>query len=157
MDVQDAIIKHTLPVRIAEATAIAPGFGHENIGPVFERLVPELTARLDQAGARPGVCVAYYDWPAEDGSIVVHVGLTIGGQSVADSDRVRVVDLPVVEVASVVHRGPMDDIAMVYGALVRWIEDSGYRLDGRSRELYHEWHDDAPTRHITELQLPIAR
>ena len=74
----------------------------------------------------------------------------------AQPDGVRIVDLPVVEVASVVHRGPMDTVVAVYAALVRWIEDSGYRLDGRSRELYHEWHPEDPARSVTELQMPVA-
>jgi effector-binding domain-containing protein len=40
---------------------------------------------------------------------------------------------------------------------VHWVDDSGYQLAGRSRELYREWHDDDPARNVTELQLPIAR
>jgi effector-binding domain-containing protein len=50
----------------------------------------------------------------------------------------------------------MENIAAVYLALVGWIEDSGSRLAGRSRELYHEWDDEHPERSVTELQIPIA-
>jgi effector-binding domain-containing protein len=39
---------------------------------------------------------------------------------------------------------------------VRWIENSGNQLAGRSRELYHEWDDERPERNVTELQMPIA-
>jgi hypothetical protein len=39
---------------------------------------------------------------------------------------------------------------------VGWVEDSGHRLTGRSRELYHEWDDEHPERSITELQMPIT-
>jgi DNA-binding transcriptional MerR regulator len=156
MDVQDIVIKRTLPVRIAEAEATAPGFGHENLGPVFGRLLPEVVGHLAQAGARPGISVAHYDEPAEDGTIVVHAGFEIGDQDVPDSERVRVVELPIVEVASVVHRGSMADVVPAYETLVRWIEDSGYHLAGRSRELYLEWHNEDPTSNVTELQLPIA-
>ena len=42
-------------------------------------------------------------------------------------------------------------------ALVRWIDDSGYRLVGDCRELYHEWHDDDGSANVMELQQPIAR
>jgi hypothetical protein len=45
----------------------------------------------------------------------------------------------------------------VYLALVKWIDDSGYRMAGHSRELYLEWHDDDHSRNVTELQMPIAR
>jgi effector-binding domain-containing protein len=39
--------------------------------------------------------------------------------------------------------------------LIRWIKDSGYRLAGNSRELYHEMGADGPR--VTELQLPIVK
>lgn len=108
----DVAIKMTEPCRIAEASACAAGFGHEN--------------------------------------------LEIGTQSVADSARVSVRDLPGVRAASLVHRGPMDDIGQVYEALVRWVADSGHELAGRSREIYHHWDDEHPERNVTELQLPLA-
>lgn len=157
MDVHDVVIKQTQPLRVAEAVGTAPGFGHENLGPVFARLLPEVLAYLGQVGVRPGISIAHYEEPADDGSLVVHAGFDIGDQQLEGDDHVRVVDLPIIEVASVVHRGPMDTVVPVYEALVRWIEDSGYRLAGRSRELYHEWHADDPTRHVTELQIPIAK
>lgn len=52
--------------------------------------------------------------------------------------------------------GPALRISRRSHSLVRWIEDSGYVLAGRSRELYHEWDDDQPERNVTELQMPIA-
>ncbi len=156
MDVQDIVIKHTQPLRVAETGGTAPGFGHENLGSVFCRLLPEVLGHLERAGARPGISVAHYDEPADDGTVVVHAGFDIGDQDVPDSERVRVVELPILEAASVVHRGSMADVVPVYETLVRWIEDSGYHLAGRSRELYHEWDDEHPTSNVTELQLPIA-
>jgi DNA-binding transcriptional MerR regulator len=157
MPTHDIVLKSTQPLCIAEAADTAPGFGPENLGPAFMRLVPEVLASLERAGARPGMMVAWYEEPTEDGAVVVHAGFDIDAQAVNSDDRVRVVDLPVVEVASVVHRGSMDDVEPVYEALVRWIEDSGYRLAGRSRELYHEWHDGDHGRNVTELQMPITR
>jgi DNA-binding transcriptional MerR regulator/predicted transcriptional regulator YdeE len=158
VDVQDIVIKQTQPIRMAQATA--EGLAHPDIGPAFGRLLPEVLAHLDSASARPGISAAYYEdqgGSAEEGSIVLHAGFEIGDQEVPDSGRVQVVSLPVVEVASVVHRGSMDGIAASWEALVGWIEDSGYRLTGDCRELYHEWHEEEPSRHITELQQPIVR
>ena len=71
--------------------------------------------------------------------------------------QVAIVDLPVIEVASLVHRGGMENIGETYEALVRWIEDSGHRVTGYSRELYLEWDDDDASKCVTELQMPIAR
>ena len=158
VDVQDVVIKHTQPIRVAQSAA--EGLTHADIGPAFERLLPEVLAHLDSVGAKNGISAAYYEdqnGTAEEGCIVLHAGFEIGEQEVPEGERVKIVDLPVVEVASLVHRGSMDNINASWEALVRWIEDSGYRLSGDCRELYHEWNPEDPARHVTELQQPIAR
>jgi DNA-binding transcriptional MerR regulator len=152
----DVAIKTTEPVRIAEATAVAPGFGYENMHPLFERIVPEVLGHLADAKVRPGIMIAWYEEPADDGTVVLHAGFDVGAQAVADGERIHVVELPAVRVASVVHRGSMENIVAVYEALLGWVEDSGHRLSGRSRELYHEWDDDHPELSITELQMPVT-
>jgi len=152
----DVVVKSTDPVRIGETSGVAPGFGHENLNPVFHQLVPLVLGHLARAGARPGIMIAWYEEPADDGSVIVHVGFDTGDQAVPEGDGVRVVELPSIRVASVLHHGPMDNVESVYEALVRWIEDSGYQLAGPSRELYHEWDDEKPERSVTELQMPIV-
>ncbi|HLI73294.1 MAG TPA: MerR family transcriptional regulator [Acidimicrobiales bacterium] len=158
----DVAVKSTEAVRIAEAVGEAPGFGHDNLGPVFGQLVPLVLGHLGAAGVRPGIMIAWYEEPADDGRVVLHAGFDVGDQNVpgsdgSDGDGVRVVELPSITVASVVHRGDMEGIEQVYEALVRWTCDSGYELAGRSRELYHEWNDQHPERSVTELQMPVRR
>jgi effector-binding domain-containing protein len=126
MSTQNVVVKKTQPLRIAEAFGTAAALGPQHVGPVFMELMPELMGHLDRAGARAGMVVGYYDDPAEDGSVGVHVGVDIGDQAVESDGRVKVVDLPVVEVASLLHRGPMDNVEEDYEALIRWIDDSGY-------------------------------
>src|SRR3954469_3592862 len=50
----EIVVKHTESVRMAETTGVAPGYGHENIGPVFEARLPAVWARLAEAGHRRG-------------------------------------------------------------------------------------------------------
>ena len=152
----DVAVKVSKPVRIAEASALAPGFGHEHLGPVFQEVVPRVLGHLAGVQARPGIMVAWYGEPADDGSVVLHAGFDIGDQEIPDGEGVRVVELPATKVASVIHRGTMEHVGLVYEALVGWIEDSGYELTARSRELYLEWDEDHPERNVTELQMPIA-
>jgi DNA-binding transcriptional MerR regulator len=152
---QDVVVKTTRPLRVAEARGTAAGLDPEHIGPLFGQLAPRLNGHLCQAGVRPGMLVGYYDDPQEDGSVGVHVAYEIGAQPAPTGDGVDVVELPIVEVASVVHRGSMETVAPVYEALIRWIDASGFQLAGHSRELYHEIGADGPS--VTELQLPIAR
>jgi DNA-binding transcriptional MerR regulator len=158
VDVQDIVIKRTQPIRVAQATA--GGLTHADIGPAFGRLMPQVIAHLDAAGAKPGISVACYEdegGTAPEGEIVLQAGFEIGDQEVAETDTIRVVVLPVVEVAAAIHRGGDDGIVAAWEALVRWIDDSGYRLVGDCRELYHEWHDDDHTSNVMELQQPIRK
>ena len=157
MDLQDIVIKKTQPIRIGQA--VADGLTHPDLGPAWERLLPEVISHLDAVGADHGISVGKYEYQgsAEDYTITLHAGFDVGDQNVPDSDRVRIIDLPVVEVASVVYRGPMDGIPSAWEALVARVEDSGYRLVGESRELYHEHDEQNHVRHVTELQVAIAR
>src|SRR2546421_8787537 len=59
VDVQDIVIKRTQPIRIAQAAAAE--LTHADIGPAFERLLPEVLAHLASVGARPGISAAYYE------------------------------------------------------------------------------------------------
>jgi DNA-binding transcriptional MerR regulator len=152
----NVVIKTTQPIRIAEASGTASGFG-PLLGDIFERLGAKVWAAVERASIKPGLMVAWYEQPQDDGRVTVHFGCEVGSQRMQSDDEVHVVDLPVIEVASVVHKGSMEDVVTAYEELVRWVEDSGYGIAGRSRELYHEWHDDDPARNLTELQMPIAR
>ncbi len=158
MELQDIVIKNTQPVRVAQATA--SGLTHADIGEAFGRLMPQVIAHLEASGAHPGISVAVYQddgGTTPEGEIVLHAGFDIGDQDVAAGNGVQIVDLPVIEVAAAVYRGGDDGIMGAWEALVRWIDDSGYRLVGDCRELYHEWHDDDPSQNVMELQQPIAR
>jgi effector-binding domain-containing protein len=156
MSSQDPLIKWTQPIRVAEAVGTAPGWGTDNISPIFTQLLPEVLAHLKAVGARPGISIAHYEEPVDGGRVVLHVGFDLGAQDVVGSERVHVVELPAVEVASVIHRGTMEGVAGAFNALMGWAEDRGHKMDGRSRELYLEWHDEDPTCHVTELQLLVA-
>ncbi len=99
--------KETETVRMAESTGVADGFGHDNIGPVFQERLAMVWARLVEKGIKPGMSVAYYKWPDDTGHVVVHLGFDIGDQSLADDDEVRVVELPVVQVDVHAPPGPV--------------------------------------------------
>jgi effector-binding domain-containing protein len=155
MQTQDVVIKTTEPLRVAETRDVAQALSPEYVGPVFMRLAPKLIGHIQEAGAQPGMLVGHYDEPADDGSVGVHVAFEIGDQAVPAADGIAIVELPLTEVASVIHRGEMAGITPVYESLVRWIEDSGYRLAGYSRELYLEMTATGPS--VTELQVPISK
>ena len=66
----------------------------------------------------------------------------------------EVIDLPAVRVATLVYRGPIDQVLPAWQALARWIDDNGYRSSEPARELYLDCPED-PADWVTELQEPI--
>ena len=57
----DVVIKQAEPIRLAEAVGTAPGYGSENLGPLFARLLPEVLEHLTRVGAKPGISVGHYE------------------------------------------------------------------------------------------------
>ena len=153
---QEVIVKQTQPLRIAESTGTAPGFGHDNLYPVFEQLYPRVAAYFERHGVAPGLCVAWYE-EDDAGTVTVHAGFGVDDRRLRDEDGVVVRELPVADVAAVVYRGGMADVQPTYEALIRWVDTNGYRLAGRSRELYYEMcgPDGDQSKNVIELQLPI--
>ena len=155
MPAPDVVVKRTQPLRVAQATGTAPDFGPALLD-TFLECVPKVLDHLGRNDVTPGMQIAWYETPDDD-AVVAHIGFDIGDQPLPTSGEVESFELPVIEVASVIHRGPMDDVVPVYESLVRWIDDSGYQVAGRSRELYLEFVEDDYSRNVTELQMPITR
>ncbi|MEU1669736.1 MerR family transcriptional regulator [Streptomyces sparsogenes] len=157
MPTEDIVIKSLPPLRLAELTATAASFQPQDIGPVIGPLFDRLCGLVEAAGATPtGPGLAYYeDAPEGGGAITVHAGLPVAAD-VGTDHGFRIVHLPGVErAATVVHRGPMDDVLPTSQALARWIDAHGYRSTGLPRELSLACPDDR-TQWVTELQEPIV-
>jgi DNA-binding transcriptional MerR regulator/effector-binding domain-containing protein len=153
---EDTIQIKTLPgVRVAELTAVAASFAPESIGPVINPLYMDLGARLGRAGVTPaGNPLAYYEDAPDGEGILVHAALPVAPD--ATPADVTIVDLPPVErAATIVHRGPMDDVMPTIQTLAQWIDANGYRSTGYNRELYLVLGEDKST-WVTELQEPVV-
>lgn len=153
----DVTLRTAEPIRIAVTDGTAPGYGPDNLGPVFDSRLPVVWQHLVAGKVQPGISIAYFDWPDDEGRVVCHLGFEIGDQPLADTDDVSVAELPSVPVASVLHRGPMAGFTDTFLAVVRWIDANGYEIADRSRELYHKWTPDDPDATIVELQIPVRK
>ena len=153
---QRVVIKTSEPLRVAEAVDFIPELGPQNVTPVMDRLIPEVLTHLAEVNVRAGMLVVHVVGDGGD-DYSVHGGFDIGQQVAPDTERVRVVDMPQVEVASLIHQGSIENVQPVFSAFVRWVEAAGYRLAGGSRELYHDYNPAFPEAGITELKFPIAR
>lgn len=151
------ITTKTVPATSAVGlTAMAATATQQDIGPVIQPLYPKIMAQLAAAGVHPiGPSIAYYT-PAPEQSedaLRVHVTFPVAAESVPGLDRI---DIPAAQVASVIHRGPMEGVDEAYQLLHAWVQDNGYTATGSAREIYLEVHED-PADWVTEIQLDVVR
>jgi DNA-binding transcriptional MerR regulator len=153
----EVVVKHLPAVRMAELTGAADSFHPDDIGPVVHPLCAELGRRLAAADVTPaGQLTCYYEKdPGGDGAVTVHAAIPIAAGHGPNLNGLSVVDLPAGEHATLVHRGPMDAVLPAWQSLARWVDASGHRSTGPSRELYLECPED-PARWVTELQEPLT-
>lgn len=78
-------------------------------------------------------------------------------ESLPGTERISVHELPRVEVAAVIHRGPMKDFMQGYQAVLSWIATNGYRVAGPFREVYHSFVADRADEVVIEIQFPVAK
>lgn len=155
MPTDDVQVKRIPAVRVAELTGTAASFEPESIGPVIQPLYEELMDLLARAGLTPaGPAIAYYEDAPDGDQVVVHASVPVDADP-GSGRGFSIVDLAAVErAATIVHRGPMDDVMPTIQTLARWIDSNGYRSGGYNRELYIECGSD-PATWVTELQEPI--
>ncbi|MBH5338175.1 MerR family transcriptional regulator [Streptomyces pactum] len=156
MPAEEVVVKPLAPLRLAELTGTAASFDPRDVSPVIGPLFTGLCHRLDTAGVAPtGPGVALYE-DAEDGTITVRAGLPVTAAEVPGAPEVRIVERPGVErAATVIHRGPMDDVVSTAQRLARWIDAGGHRAAGYPREVTLAAPED-PAGWVTELQQPLA-
>jgi len=149
-------VKPTEPRLVAQLSAVSESWAATDIGPVIQPLYPELIARMAKANvAAVGPSTAWYE-DTEEGRLLVHATISIGElpQAELSSLRFDITELPGIEkVASTIHRGTMDTCDATYQALLRWIDDNGYRPIGYGREIDIEC--DPNREWVTELQIAI--
>jgi effector-binding domain-containing protein len=156
MPADDIQVKRIPVVRVAELTATAARLEPAFVDPVIQPLYRELTERLGQAGLTPaGPAIAYYEDVPDGDGVIVHATLPVD----ADPGRAHgfeITDLPeITRAATIMHRGPIENVMATMQTLARWIEEHGYRSSGYARELTLEYPDD-PAQRVTELQKPIT-
>ncbi|SOD64883.1 DNA-binding transcriptional regulator, MerR family [Streptomyces zhaozhouensis] len=154
MSSDDVVIKRVPAMRVAELTAVVDSFDPRLITPVITELYEELWNRMQAAGVgASGAAVAYYDNP--EGPVTVHAGIPVDVGPEPSFDF-AVVELPEVEAATLVHKGPADQVIPSVQTLARWIDAHGYTSAGAAREVTLSC-PHCRDHSVTELQEPIAR
>jgi DNA-binding transcriptional MerR regulator/DNA gyrase inhibitor GyrI len=155
-----AVVLKQLPAtRFVGLAGTAASFTPDDITPVIRPLCGELGNRLAGAeGVRPaGRLTCLYERADVADEEQVRLRATVPAAVDANGNRngLEVYDLPTVRAATLVHRGPIDQVLPAWQALARWIDENGYRSAEPARELYLDCPDD-PAQWVTELQEPLA-
>ncbi|TCC65972.1 MerR family transcriptional regulator [Kribbella pittospori] len=152
----DVVIKDLAAVRLVGLTTTAASFTPADISPVVHPLCAELGRRLPHAAVRPSghlTCLYERSHETED-EVVVRATVPAAIDAEGNLNGLDVIDLPAVRAATLVHRGPIDQVLPAWQALAGWIDDNGHRSSEPARELYLDCPDD-PDGWVTELQEPI--
>jgi DNA-binding transcriptional MerR regulator/effector-binding domain-containing protein len=155
MSTDEVEIKRVPAVRLAAVSGPVASFEPESITPVLGPLFDELMRRLGEAAVEPvGPPVAFYVDAAQGDGLVAHACAPVADGVTVDG--CAVLELPAVDAATIVHRGPMDGVMPTVQTLARWIEAHGYRSTGYNREVYHHYAQGEPSGWRTELQEPVT-
>ncbi|NHM16546.1 MerR family transcriptional regulator [Eggerthellaceae bacterium zg-887] len=76
-----------------------------------------------------------------------------------DFDGIRFEVVPALDVASVMHQGPYEDMGPAFAHALEWVEQNGYEVAGDPRTSYIDgiWNKDDPSEWLTEVQIPIRK
>jgi DNA-binding transcriptional MerR regulator len=153
----DTPIEHRrLPAR--HVAAITGTVDDAEIGAWYSGALGELYAVLDSqdvpaAGSAAGI---YADrlFTHERGEATVYLPVT---GALRPTGRIRLIDLPPVELAVIAHQGPAHDIDRQYGALAGYVSRHALAVDGPIHEFYpvNRHHTGDPDRWRTEIGWPI--
>lgn len=157
MSAYEVVIKQVPDERVAGAKTVVPNY--ENMGGVFDKLFEQSFGFVYGHGAQAAGCgtAVFYD----DGSmqnVLVEAAVPIGDAPLQSSNGVEVHVLAGTDtMASTIHKGAFNNVGEAYDALMKWVEANGYRPAGPARELYHQFDRDDTSKHVTEIQIPVAK
>lgn len=157
-DAKDYVLVKSLPeVTIAYMQKKLPDYGA-----LFE-FMPMMGSEMERLGcscAEPEYCFTHYLEPGfREEDISVELCQAVAEAKPA-SELVQFRVLPMVEEAAcILHTGAYEDFPRSYGRVIKFIEENGYVICGKIREVYIDgvWNRDTVEEWLTEVQVPVRR
>lgn len=155
----DVVVKKVAPIRVALLKDILPNM--EVISSTFNRMFNEVNGEMFLRHAESNgspIALYYTDMMAQPGDYEVGAAVPTASK-IGDGDRVHITELPGYDtMACVVHNGSFATLGQAYEAVGQWVESSGYRIVGPSREVYLKYERGGdPDEYVTELQFPVEK
>jgi AraC family transcriptional regulator len=131
------------------------------IGDDMGRLIGELMGWVMKRGVKtegPPFAV-YYSSPDDmaRGEMQFEVGIAFVGEA-QEEGTIRIKTFPAQNVLSAIHKGPYNQIAPVYAALMEYATNNGYEVIGPPMELWlTNPMEVAESELLTEVRFPVAK
>lgn len=123
-------------------------------------LMPEMGAEMERLGCRcalPEYCFTHYLEPGfRDEHILIETCEAVTEKK-EDSELVKFRELPEITAACIFHKGSYSNFSESYAAILRFIEENGYKICGNIRENYIDgiWNKDREEDWLSEIQIPV--
>ena len=125
-------------------------------------LMPEMGAEMERLGCRcalPEYCFTHYLEPGfRDEHILIETCEAVTEKK-EDSALVKFRELPEITAACIFHKGSYSNFSESYAAILRFIEENGYKICGNIRDNYIDgiWNKDREEDWLSEIQIPVSR
>ena len=125
-------------------------------------LMPEMGAEMERLGCRcalPEYCFTHYLEPGfRDEHILIETCEAVTEKK-EDYALVKFRELPEITAACIFHKGSYSNFSESYAAILRFIEENGYKICGNIRENYIDgiWNKDREEDWLSEIQIPVSR
>ncbi len=149
----EVVVKPVVAARAASARGLLTAYG--DVGMLFGDL--RSYARRNRISTAAWISV-WHDPEFREDEIDGEAAFVTDDPLPKDA-KIRESTLPAVgRMACTVHHGSFATIGAAYAALLRWIEENGYRVAGPHRELYlRGGGDQDDPDYVTEVQFPVER
>jgi effector-binding domain-containing protein len=149
-------IKFLMPIKVVTMEKKGP---REEVGKAVEQLSQFLKEKKGKlSGSAMGLL---HDDPKSVDPQKAHyeVCLPISGK-IKGEGEIKSKELEKGAYACMTYSGPIEKITDAYQTILKWIEESGYKITGPPREVYHKGIGEAgvsPQECLIELQFPVKR
>jgi effector-binding domain-containing protein len=146
-------IKFLMPIKIASTEKKGP---REEMGKIIGQISQALREKKVKV-AGPAMALLHDDPKGIDFQKAnLEFCLPISGK-VKGAGEVKDRELEKGAFASITHSGPLEMLPQAYQAILKWIEENGYKIAGPGREIYHKGLGEAGKEHLIEFQFPVRK
>lgn len=152
----DISIKFFMPMKVASMEKKGP---REEMGKVFEQISQTLKEKKVKLAGTPMALLPEDAKEIDPQKAHFEVCLPISGK-VKGGGEVKDKELEKGAFACMTHSGPLEKLPDSYQAILKWIEENGYRIVGSGREVHHKGMGESggqPNEYLIELQFPVRK